>query len=114
MKKSTVLVVVGVLAVGLFMFSGGYLGGGSDSSASSISVVSGWNDITIPDSWPDTTAADFMDENPSITTVSYWSGTSWVSCLNVIPSINNFDITGGMELKVMASGAGLITSPGAI
>ena len=115
MKKGMLLVLVGAVVVGVFLYSSGYFGGSEESSANSISVVSGWNDITIPSSWPDTTASEFMDENPSITTVSFRSSSSgsghWVSCNAVIPNVNNFDITPGMELTVLAQGDGMITSP---
>ena len=116
MKKSMLVLVVLVLVAAVFLYSGGYFGGSDESASNTVSVVQGWNDITIPDSWPDTTAAELMRENPSITTVSYWSTSGvaghWVSCVSVMPFSNNFDITAGMEITVMATGSGMITSPG--
>lgn len=111
MKKSIVLVLVAVVVVGFLWWSGYFAFGSTTSGESTVSVVAGWNDITVPSSWKDTTASEFMSQNPSITTVSKWTDGHWSSCLSTIPMINDFEIHAGMELKVMAQGACTLTAP---
>jgi len=109
MKKLYWVVVVGiVLAIGILYWRGDLLGSSTEEGPQ-VAVVAGWNTITVPDGWPDTTAQAFCIENPSITMLSYWSGTGWTNYVVGIEA-TNFDIHAGMVLHVYATGDGYLSS----
>lgn len=111
MRKSMGLIlIVGIVVVAVLYTQGSF---SSVIAPEEISVVAGWNTVTVPNSWPDTMASVIINSNPIVSAVAFYDGSHWTSNIRPMPTLNDFAVTSGMEISIWASEAGTVNAPGA-
>lgn len=111
MKKSLTLIIIVAIVAGAVLYSQGYLTPKAASDKATVVITEkGWNAVTIPSSWPNTTAKDLAAANPIIGMITIGTSPNTQSYVpgTVTP---NFAITSGMELKIWTTDVGSIVSP---
>lgn len=113
MKKSyAIIVIVAIVALAL-LYNQGYFDSGVDSvtTPASLDLDDGWTAVTIPSTWPATTASELCAANPIIGMMSYYSTDHWVSYIPGTATAD-FSITPGMEVKIWTNDGGTVFCPG--
>lgn len=110
MGKSKGLILIAAVVIIAILYTQGSFS--SVATPEKITVVQGWNTVTIPDDWPGLTAATLIDTNPIVSAVAYYDGSHWTMNIRPQPTLNDFSITPGMELNIFATQNGTVNAPG--